>query len=443
MVLDVKQPLLTRCAIEQGYDAALKGLSFVDIHVHDMPDCCGEQFALVGPDATIDYHYAYGEYMGGCGLLSEQAQKFWAMKQSERVDLLAKSMFCDGCLQTSEARKGILTAASVLGLPTSSGDFMRILREWREMFRELGRERYTDLIFERAGITHVVSTQSPFVPEECQLYLRPEVIDSWDSRYWCGLRWDEFALKPEVSDEICKGLMNRPEAAGSLSQQKTCSASRKLLEFWISHLPNVKYVALSLPGWARLSRECERSQRIRQVLSEVIIPVARERKLPVFLMPYVRRGLNANFRNAGDCVERGEINDLIEFISCTPDVVFAVTPLDENDNYPLSFAARALPNLRIWGHWWGNLNPVLIEQQLRLRMQMNGYVHFGVNSDARIRDQLLFKWPRYFRAQKKVLVEEALDQIESTGFPVTIETLRNSIIRLQDYKRVFNYGTPA
>ncbi|HQH27218.1 MAG TPA: hypothetical protein PLP17_07465, partial [Oligoflexia bacterium] len=240
--------------------------------------------------------------------------------------------------------------------------------------------------------------------------------------------------------ELCRGPMKMADAAGPLTGERTVSAARKLLEFWIDRLPNVKYVALSLPGFTRLA---DRTSRITQCLEDVMVPVAAERHLPIFLMPFVRRGLNPSFGNAGDCVQRGDIDDLIDFMGRHPEAVFAVTPLDGNDNYPLAFATRALPNVRVWGHWWGNLNPCLIEQQLKMRLEMNGYVHFGVNSDARIRDQLLFKWPHYFRVLKRVIVRRCLDIVELSGWPVTVESIRQSIVRLQNHERLLVSGTAA
>ncbi|HQH26281.1 MAG TPA: hypothetical protein PLP17_02705, partial [Oligoflexia bacterium] len=185
----IKQ-LHTRAELQAGFDEAIAGLRFVDLHVHDMPSCCGENLALQGPDAMIDYHYLYGEVFGGLSVSAARAKELWVMPRSARVDWLVENSLADGCLPVSEARLGILTAAHVLGLPTDSGDFRRVLREWRTLFADLGPARYTDRIFELAGIDQVVSTQSPFVAAECELYLRDNVLERWDPRYLCGLRWD-------------------------------------------------------------------------------------------------------------------------------------------------------------------------------------------------------------------------------------------------------------
>ncbi|MCB0323301.1 MAG: hypothetical protein KDD69_06985 [Bdellovibrionales bacterium] len=423
-------PRLSPMRLEILLDRVLREMTFTDIHVHDMPDVMGPEFALAGPDATIDYHYLYGEVLSDHRFSDAEAEALWQLPQAERVDLLIERSFGDGALPVSEGRLGILTAAHALGLPTDSGDIKRIVAEWRTLYAELGRERYTNLIFEKARVNRVISTQSPFVEAECERYLDDRVIAEWDPRYWCGLRFDEFAHKPETIGPLCE-RMKFPGAAGPLGNPKAQLHARKLLEFWIDRLPNVRYVALSLPGKLDFS---DSQHRALLTIEQVLAPVCRERNLPLFLMPFVRRQINPAYRNAGDVVERGDINGLIDLISRHRDILWAVTPLDEGDNYPLSFATRALGNLRVWGHWWCNLNPSLIKQQLKLRLENNGYAHYGINSDARIRDQLLFKFPHYLRVLHEVLLERCLDIQQLSGWPVTEEQVTATVERLHDYR---------
>jgi hypothetical protein len=73
-----------------------------------------------------------------------------------------------------------------------------------------------------------------------------------------------------------------------------------------------------------------------------------------------------------------------------------------------------------------------------MRLEFNGYVHHGVNSDARILDQLLFKWPHYWRVLKRVIVNRCLDIIELSNWPVTASTIKNSILKLQDHERILS-----
>lgn len=426
----------TQEEMEELFDGSLakyrKEKGFIDQHVHTMPSVCGPSFCLRGPDNLFDYHYAYGEHMSETWMSDSEAKAYWAMEQHQRVDLIARHLFARDVLPVSEAALGILSTAEALGLPTASGNSTTVLSEWREMYADMGDEAYADHVFTLSGVTHVISTQSVFNKDECLIYLDDANIEQWDDRYMCGLRFDEYVYKPEVLEELCT-LAGFPEAAQAIGQEKTQTQARKLLRFWVERLPNVKYVALSMPGSTDFSAS---NSRLMLTLEKIIIPAAKELGLPIYLMPFVRRQINPAYRNAGDVVERGDVNGLIDFIGKHREALFCVTPLHEGDNYDFAFATRALGNLRVWGHWWGNLNDVLVEEQLRLRLQMNGHAHFGFNSDARIDDQLIYKWIHYFRILKKVVVERCM-QIQQSGWPITEKDMMGSIDLLQNPEGLF------
>jgi hypothetical protein len=424
---------LSQADLEQMFDRARKRLQFVDLHVHTMPQICGPGLYLRGPDNLFDYHYAYGEVMSLNNMRTADADAFWAMSQDARVDQIGETLFGSEVLPLSEASMGILTAAKALGLPTESGDIKLLLREWRKMYNDMGDIAYGNHVFELSGITNVISTQSIFVKNELDVYLDDAKMAQWDPRYWCGLRFDEFMHQPKILADRCD-RMGFPKAAGELEKLTTQEAARALLRFWVKRLPDVKYIAVSLPG--KMDFKDDKS-RIMLTLTKVLIPICKELGLPLFLMPFVRRQINSNYRNAGDIVERGDINGLIDFVAQHPDVLFCITPMHDIDNFDLAFATRALGNVRLWGHWWGNLNPVLIEKQMRLRLEMVGFAQYGVNSDARIDDQLLFKWPHYMAILKKVIVERSL-QIQATGWPVTEESMMASIKKLHDWQGLFS-----
>ena len=155
--------LRTREEIEAGFDAAVAGLQFLDLHVHDQPWCMGSGLSLRGPDAAIAYHYLYGEVFGDLRLQPGQTDEFWSLPLEAQAEYLVDHSLADGSLPVSEARLGLLTAARALGLPTESGDFGRVLAEWRALHRDLGDKAYTERVFRTAGISRVISTQSPFV----------------------------------------------------------------------------------------------------------------------------------------------------------------------------------------------------------------------------------------------------------------------------------------
>ena len=419
----VKEAISAECA-----------LGFTDIHTHLYwrTKSKGRNLARIGPDDAVDYHYVYGEVNSTLGLSDAEAKALWARPQRERVDWLVEQSFC-GRLPLSEGTLGLLTMAKGHGIDTSSGNFKKILSEWRELYADTSEQGYLDRIFSRSEVERVVMTNSPFVAEERELLLDDAELEALDKRFLPALRLDEFIHKRDEIGEACEEC-GFPEAAGDPSELKTQAAMRDFTLFWLERLPGVCYAAVSLSDKTDFE---DRDSVEMLVLEKVLIPVCRERGIPVVLMPFVERQIRPSYANAGDVVKKGDINGLVDFMARHLDTFFMVTPLDANDNYNLSFAARALGNFEVWGHWWCNLNPSLIGEQLRLRLENNGYCHFGINSDARILDQLLYKFTHYWRVMTKVLVDRCMDINQQSGWPITVDQIRNSIRTLQDHERLF------
>lgn len=414
-----------------------KKKGMLDLHTHLFPLDFGDKLCLLGPDATIDYHYLYGEALSDKWLSKSALEQLWNLPRAERVDWIIKNTYGDGCLPISEGRGGPLTIAHRLGLDTSSGNMAKIIKRWRTMYQDLGRKKYLDKIFS-FEVKNVICTNSIFEKSENYMYFKPEVFERWDQRFQCGLRLDEAIHKRDSIGEACE-KMGFSDAALDLGHKESITANRKLMEFWINRLPNVRYAAVSLSPDTDFKNSSSTAMRY---LEQVMIPTCRERGLPIALMPFVRRQINPLHKNAGDVVARGDVNGLIDFISHYLDVKFLVTPLHDNDNYDLSFATRALGNIRLWGHWWCNLNPVLIKKQLKLRLENNGYAHFGINTDSRIPDQLLYKVDHYMEILAEVLLKYCL-KLQKKGVVITEKMIYKTIVRLQDSESLLNQVSPC
>ena len=61
------------------------------------------------------------------------------------------------------------------------------------------------------------------------------------------------------------------------------------------------------------------------------------------------------------------------------------------------------------GHWWFNYHPGLVEQDLRMRLEMTGDRFIPFNSDARVLENLIPKWQRFRDILAKVLTEKYQD----------------------------------
>ena len=113
------------------------------------------------------------------------------------------------------------------------------------------------------------------------------------------------------------------------------------------------YLAVSLPPEFDFPIEDVRTK----LLSDVVLPTAREQQIAVALMIGVRRGVNPALRSAGDGVGRADITALERLCGENPDVQFLATLLARENQHELCVAARKFSNLMPFGCWWFLNNP--------------------------------------------------------------------------------------
>ena len=92
-------------------------------------------------------------------------------------------------------------------------------------------------------------------------------------------------------------------------------------------------------------------------------------------------------------------------------------------------ASRKFGNLMLFGCWWFLNNPSLIEEMTRMRLETLGTTFVAQHSDARILDQLVYKWEHSRRIIAKVLTDKYAD-LAATGFEVTKHHIRKDVARL-------------
>jgi len=103
--------------------------------------------------------------------------------------------------------------------------------------------------------------------------------------------------------------------------------------------------------------------------------------------------------------------------------------LAREDQHELCTAARKFGNLLVFGCWWFLNNPSLVEEITRMRLELLGTSFVPQHSDARILDQLLYKWEHSRRVIAKVLVDKYVD-LEASGFKVTKGHIQADAARL-------------
>jgi len=91
--------------------------------------------------------------------------------------------------------------------------------------------------------------------------------------------------------------------------------------------------------------------------------------------------------------------------------------------------ARKFRNLMIFGCWWFLNNPSLIDEITRMRFELLGSSVIPQHSDARVLDQLIYKWAHSRRIIANVLCEKYRDLMD-TGWVLTEEEIRRDVNKL-------------
>jgi hypothetical protein len=139
--------------------------------------------------------------------------------------------------------------------------------------------------------------------------------------------------------------------------------------------------------------------------------------------------VNPDLRDAGDMVGQADVQAVVNLCRAFPDNRFLVTMLSRENQHELAVAARKFSNLLIFGCWWFLNNPSLIDEITRLRVELLGTSFVPQHSDARILDQLIYKWDHSRRLLARILSEKYVD-LADTGWQVRREDIQRDVRRL-------------
>jgi hypothetical protein len=204
---------------------------------------------------------------------------------------------------------------------------------------------------------------------------------------------------------------------------RTIEEARRFLRDWINRQKAI-YLAVSLPPEFRYPADVgDPVARAGQaMLEKVVLPVCAERGLPFAMMIGSRRGVNPALQDAADMCGKADIISVTNICRQFPDNKFMVTMLARENQHELCVAARKFGNLMIFGCWWFLNNPSLIEEIERMRFELLGTSFIPQHSDARVLDQLVYKWDHSRRIIGKLLADKYMD-LADTGWRVTREQI--------------------
>jgi hypothetical protein len=387
-------------------DDAVMSAPVYDLHTHLYPPAFGP-LMLWGIDELLTYHYLIGESIRASGIAYEA---FWAMPRLAQADFIWRTLFVER-VPLSEACRGVLTVLNRLGLNPAAKD----LAGYRDFFRSQTPAGYTDHVLKLANVHTVVMTNDPLDPVEREIW---QGEPGRDPRFKAVLRIDPLLLGwPAIAGQL-KGLGYDVSAA---MDGRTSAVLRRFLGDWVDRM-NAVYVAVSLPPeWQYPDAGIG-----TRVLDEAVLPVCRERNLPFALMVGVTRQANPALRMAGDSLGRADLASLHRLCAGNPRNKFMATVLSRENQHELAVAGRLHPNLFVFGCWWYVNNPSLVEEITRMRVELLGTEFAPQHSDARVLDQLIYKWEHSREVILKVLTEKFAD-LAMTGRPLTREEVGRTV----------------
>jgi len=386
--------------LDNWVEDALSSTPVLDMHTHLYPPRFGK-LMLWGIDELLTYHYLIGEAIRASRIGYDA---FWSMPQSGQAEFIWRTLFIDRA-PLSEACRGVITVLRRLGLDVASRD----LEEYRRYFRSQKPAEYLDTVLKLANVRTVVMTNDPFDPAEREVWL---TNPPRDERFKAVLRIDPLLLGwPQVSGALKAMGYDATDELGERSIREI----RRFLTDWIDRMEAI-YVAASLPPTWRYPEDSPATR----VLEQGILPVCRERSLPLAMMIGVSRQANPNLRLAGDSLGKADVSGVERICVAHGHNKFLCTMLSRENQHELAVAARLLPNLMIFGCWWYLNNPSLVEEITRMRVEMLGPSFIPQHSDARVLDQLIYKWDHSKQIIGRVLQDKFRD-LAAAGWPVTAE----------------------
>ncbi len=123
-----------------------------------------------------------------------------------------------------------------------------------------------------------------------------------------------------------------------------------------------------------------------------------------------------------------DLSQLARMCQTNPNVKFLTTVLSRTNQHELCVLANKFRNLHVYGCWWYCNNPSIIAETTRMRVEILGTAFTAQHSDARILDQLVYKWRHSRRSLAHVLAEQYGNLI-ATGWRVTRAQVQRDVSR--------------
>ncbi len=401
--------LLAAADIPSAVEEVLAATQFIDIHTHLFPPAFGK-LGLWGIDELLTYHYLEAELFRSS---DAKPERYWALSKREQADAIWQALFVDNT-PISEATRGVIAVLKAFDLPTNSSD----LEEARSFFQAQNIEAHIRRVLQMAGVSTVVMTNDPLDPQELPVWMNG--VEN-HAQFRAVLRLDRVLLdwSRQWQALASQGYRVDEQASG-----KSVGEVRRFLSDWHERMRPV-YMAVSLPDTFQYPEDSTAARLLR----EAVLPACRELDLPLSLMMGVRKQVNPALRLAGDAVGRVDLRALENLCRAFPENRFLVSVLSRENQHELCVYARKFNNLMPFGCWWFMNNPSIVEEITRERIEMLGTSFIPQHSDARVLEQVIYKWNNTRRTLAPLLSESYRLLLED-GRGVTRSDIQRDVTRL-------------
>ena len=400
--------MTTRIDIAQVVKDELHATSFIDMHTHLFKPSLGK-IGLWGIDELITYHYLEAELFRSSDIAPAA---YWALSKTQQADLIWKNLFVQNA-PVSEATRGVIAVLSAFGLSAR----VETLREARQFFSSQTLESHIANVFKLAGISEAVMTNDPLDPLEAPLW-NDSVANA---KFHAVMRLDRILNKLPEHVQVL-------QAQGFAVEQDLSSTSiaeiRRFLDYWAEKM-NPVYMACSLPDTFEYPEQSARAT----LLKKAVLPACREREIPLSIMIGVRYQVNPSIKLAGDAVGKADLRSVEHLCREFPDNRFLISVLSRENQHELCVYARKFANLMPFGCWWFLNNPSIVEEMTRERIEMLGASFIPQHSDARVLEQVIYKW-RNTRRTLAPILSGTYQTLAEDGFPVSKDDIHSDINRM-------------
>lgn len=395
--------------IKKTVEDELGRARFIDMHTHLFMPSLGK-LGLWGIDELVTYHYLEAELFRSSDVTPGE---YFGMSKAEKADLIWRVLFVENA-PISEATRGVIAVLKAFDLPTGSSD----LKDAREFFAAQELAPHIRRAFELAGISDAVMTNDPLDPEEGPSW---EAGLEVEAPFHSVLRLDRVLNKYSDHWRVlqAKGYDVQQDGSG-----RSADEVRRFLADWCGLMKPV-YLAVSLPDTFAYPEESLRSR----LIAGAVMPVCREFNVPMSLMIGVRYQVNPALRLAGDGVGKADLRALERLCVEFPDNRFLVSVLSRENQHELCVYARKFGNLMPFGCWWFLNNPSVVEEMTRERIEMLGASFIPQHSDARVLEQVIYKWRNTRRTLAPILTN-TYQTLADDGRVVRAEDISADIDRM-------------